>query len=110
MIEAVYTKKAAKNATMRFVLHSRSVCGTYLEHGLLILGKRVLTDELHDFSELILSLQDLSKLLTVAHELGLLVALIVVLEGSVVVGEGDVPVDGGEMLTLRKLLIQTPED
>ena len=71
MIEAVCTKEAAKNATMRLVLHSRSVWGTYLKHSLLILGKRVLTDELHDFSQFIFGLENLSQLLTKSHELRL---------------------------------------
>ena len=82
---------------------------TYLEHGLLIFGKRVFTDELHDFSQLIFGLKDLSHLLTQAHELRLSPGVMLI-KGVVVVRERDVPVDGREMLTLSELLIQTPED
>ena len=82
---------------------------TYLEHGLLIFGKRVFTDELHDFSQFIFCLKDLSHLLTQAHELGLS-SRVMLVEGIVVVRERDVPVDGREMLTLGQLLIQTPEN
>ena len=53
-------------------------CNTYLEHGLLILGERILTDELHDFGELILSLEDLSHLLTEVHEIWLVLVVILV--------------------------------
>ena len=84
-------------------------CNTYLEHGLLILGERILTDKLHDFGELILSLEDLSHLLTEVHEIWLVLVVILV-KSIIVVREGDVPVDGGEMLTLGQLLIQTPEN
>ena len=75
----------------------------------MILGERILTDELHDFGELILSLEDLSHLLTEVHEIWL-VLVVVLVESIVVVREGDVPVDGWEMLTLGQLLIQTPEN
>lgn len=82
---------------------------TYLENGLLILGQRVLTDELDDFGQLILRLQDLSHPLSESHELGLFLGIEVV-ESAIVVGERDVPVDGGEMLTLGKLLVESPEN
>ena len=82
---------------------------TYLEDGLLILGKGVLTDELDDFGELILALEDLSHLLTETHELRLRLRVVLV-KSSIVVGEGDVPVDGREMLTLGQLFVETPED
>ena len=75
----------------------------------MIFGQGVLTDELHNLSQLILSLEDLSDALSESHELwGLL--LIELVQGSIVVGEGDVPVDGWEMLSLGELLIQTPEN
>ena len=77
---------------------------TYLENGLLILRKRILTDKLDDFSKLILSLEDLSQLLTKSHELWLGLG-VVLLESIIVVGERDVPVDRWEMLTLSKFLI-----
>ena len=82
---------------------------TYSKDGLLILGKGILTDELHNLSQLILSLEDLTELLSESHELwGLL--LVELVQGSVVVGEGNVPVHRWEMLSLGKLLIQSPEN
>ena len=82
---------------------------TYSENGLLIFGEGVLTDELDDFSQLIFVLEDLTELLSESHELwGLL--LVMLGQGSIVVGEGDVPVDGWEMFSLGKFLIQSPED
>ena len=86
-----------------------SFISTYLEDGLLIFRERILTDELDDFGELIFSLEDLTQLLTESHELGL-DAGVMLREGVVVVGERDVPVDGGEMLTLSELLVETPEN
>ena len=77
---------------------------TYLEDSLLIFGKRILTDELDDFSQFIFGLEDLSQLLTKSHELWLGLG-VVLLEGIVIVGERDVPVDRWEMLTLSKFLI-----
>ena len=42
------------------------------------------------------------------HELGM-VLLVEVVEGLHVLAVGDGPVDGGEVFTLGKLLVQTPE-
>ena len=81
----------------------------YLEHGLLILGEGVLTNELHDFSQLIFLLENLFEGFSEGHELGLSLG-VVLTKNSIVVGEGNVPVDRREMLTLGKLLIQTPKD
>jgi len=80
-----------------------------LKNSFLIFREGVLTDELDDFGELIFGLEDLSELLTKSHELGLSLG-VMLLEGVVIVGERDVPVDGREMLTLSKLLIQSPEN
>ena len=57
---------------------------TYPENGLLILGKRVLTDELHNLSQLILGLEDLSDALSKSHELWRLL-LIEFIKSSIVV-------------------------
>lgn len=75
----------------------------------MIFGKGVLTDKLHDFSQFIFLLEDLLKGFTEDHEFGLSLS-VVFTEDSIVVGEGNVPVHGGEMLSLSELLIQAPED
>ena len=82
---------------------------TYLEDGLLVFGKRVPTDELHDFSQLVFVLEDLADGFTEAHELGVDLG-VVLAKDSIVVGEGDVPVHGGEVLALGQLLVQAPEN
>ena len=87
----------------------REVGQAYLEDGLLIIGQGVLTDKLHDFGQLIFLLEDSLQGFTQAHELGLGLR-VVFAEHSVVVGELNVPVHRGEMLSLRQLLIQAPED
>jgi hypothetical protein len=82
---------------------------TYLKDSLLVLGERVSADELHDFSKLVFVLKDLADGLTEAHELGVNLS-VVLAQDSVVVGERDVPVDRGEVLALRQLLVQAPEN
>ena len=76
---------------------------------LLIFREGFLTDELDDFLEVIFFLQDGTDAVTHDDELrvhggeeGL--------EHAIVLTVGHEPVDGGEVLTLGKLLLQTPED
>ena len=69
------------------------------EDRFLILREGVLTDELHNFGELIFLLEDLEDGFTEDHELWVGLGVVLV-QDSVVVGETDVPVDTWEMLTL----------
>jgi len=79
-----------------------------LERDLLILRQGVLTDELDNLHKIGLDLQDLRETLL---QDGVLLGVLVeeTLERLDVLGERDVPVDGGEMLTLGELLVETPE-
>ena len=57
---------------------------TYSENSLLVLGERVLTDKLHDFSQLIFLLKDLLDRLAQAHKLGLLLRVVLCQDAIVV--------------------------
>jgi hypothetical protein len=79
-----------------------------LKRDLLILRQRVLADQLHNLLQIILLLQNLLHGLlkcaifrVIGFEPGL--------QDANVLGEGNIPIDGWEMLTLCKLLIQPPE-
>mmetsp|Transcript_31231 Transcript_31231/g.92730 ORF Transcript_31231/g.92730 Transcript_31231/m.92730 type:complete len:665 (-) Transcript_31231:90-2084(-) len=80
-----------------------------LKGALLVLGQRVLADQLHDLLEVVLLLQDLLHLLLQHAVLGV-VPLEVGLQDADVLGEGDVPVHGREVLALGELLVKAPED
>lgn len=67
-----------------------------------------LSDQLHDLSQVFLLLQDLLGFGAQGHELGE-VLVVVLVQGAGVLAVADEPVDGGEMLPLGQLLIQTPE-
>ena len=82
---------------------------TYSENSLLVLGEGVLTDKLHDLSQLIFLLEDLLDSFAQAHELGFLMR-VVLCQDAIVVREGDVPVHAREVLPLSQLLVQAPED
>ena len=79
-----------------------------LHDDLLILGKGLLTDELDNLGEVILLLEDGTALVT---EVGVTGVHVVEegLEDVHVLGVGDEPVDGGEVLTLGKFFVKTPE-
>lgn len=76
---------------------------------LLILREGVLTNKLHNFSQLVFLLQNLLDRFSEWHEF-FVVLVVVLAEHSVVVGEGNVPVNRWEMLLLSEFLIQTPEN
>jgi hypothetical protein len=76
---------------------------------LLIFRQRVLTDQLHNLHEIGLNLENLREAL-LKRSIFRRVFSEERLEGLDVLGERDVPVDGREMLTLGKLLVQTPEN
>jgi len=80
-----------------------------LESGLLVFAEGVLTNQLHDFDQVVLLLQDVLDGELVPHEVWVS-SVVVFLKFSVVVGERDVPVHGREMLSLGEFLVQTPED
>jgi hypothetical protein len=80
-----------------------------LKSNLIRLSERVLTDELDDFGKIFFLLKNLVGTSTKGDELGVKV-LIEGLEGLQVTGVGQKPVDGGEMLTLGKTLLKTPEN
>merc|ERR1712099_57517 len=80
-----------------------------LESALLILGERILTDELYDLLQIIFLLQDFLHLL-LQHAVFSIVLFEVRLQDADVLGEGDVPIDGREVLALCELLVQTPEN
>ena len=65
----------------------------------MLFGKGVLSDQLHDFSQLFFFLQDFLDLNLEFHEVRV-VLVEVFFEHSVVVRIRDVPVDGREMLSL----------
>mgnify|MGYP007134770681 CR=1 FL=1 len=77
---------------------------TYLESSLLIFTKGILTNELHNFDEIVLLLEDLLDTLLESHEFWV-TSVVVLGEGSIVVGVRDVPVDRWEMLSLGELFI-----
>lgn len=79
------------------------------EHCLLLFSERVLSDQLDNLLQFVFCLENLPDGLSQGHELGVLLG-VVLGQGSVVVREGDVPVNGGEMFPLGQLLVQTPED
>lgn len=80
-----------------------------LERSLLVLTERILTNELHNFDEIVLELQDGLNSLLIVHEV--LVDTVEEFREDLIVGTmGNVPVDGREMLSLGELLIETPED
>mmetsp|Transcript_8187 Transcript_8187/g.12551 ORF Transcript_8187/g.12551 Transcript_8187/m.12551 type:complete len:212 (+) Transcript_8187:21-656(+) len=79
------------------------------EGGLLVLTKGVLSDQLDNFDQIILFLENLLHDVLKSHEVGVSL-VVVVLESSIVVRVRDVPVHRREMLSLGKLLVQTPED
>mmetsp|Transcript_117684 Transcript_117684/g.366628 ORF Transcript_117684/g.366628 Transcript_117684/m.366628 type:complete len:316 (-) Transcript_117684:1022-1969(-) len=81
----------------------------HLKSALLVLGERVLPHQLHDLLQVVLLLQDLLHLL-LEHAVFLVVLLEVWLQHADVLGERDVPIHGGEVLALRQLLVQAPED
>ena len=99
MIWAVYNKEVSNEQEKM----------SYSEDSLLIFGKRISSDELHDFRELIFLLEDLTDGFFESHELWVDFRVIFS-KDSVVVGERNVPVDRGEMLTLSEFFVQTPED
>lgn len=72
------------------------------------MGLLHLSDELHNLSQVFLLLQDLLGLGAQGHKLGE-VLVVVLVQGAGVLAVADEPVDGGEMLPLGQLLIQTPE-
>ncbi len=67
-----------------------------------------LSDELHNLSQVLLLLQDLLGLGTQGHELRE-VFVVILIQSTGVFAVADQPVDGGEVLPLSELLIQTPE-
>ena len=75
----------------------------------MLLSEGVFTDQLHDFGKFFFFLKDLLNLNLELHEIRIIFVEIV-FKHSVVVGVRDVPVDRGEMLSLGKFLIKTPED
>lgn len=77
---------------------------SYLKDGLLILGERIFTDELDNFDEFVLLLEDFAELGLQSHEFGLDLT-VVVFEDAIVGREGKVPVDGGEMLSFGQVLV-----
>lgn len=80
-----------------------------LERGLLVLTERIFTNELHNFDEIVLLLQDSLNLLLVHHEV-LVFTVEEVSEHLIISRVRNVPVDRGEMLSLGELLVETPED
>mmetsp|Transcript_22668 Transcript_22668/g.28037 ORF Transcript_22668/g.28037 Transcript_22668/m.28037 type:complete len:203 (-) Transcript_22668:154-762(-) len=80
-----------------------------LKNELVRLSKRILADELHDLGQVILRLEKLTH--DGAHGRKLReVGLVPRVESARVLGVRDEPVDRGEVLTLRKLLVKAPED
>lgn len=75
-----------------------------LKDGLLILGEGIFTDELDNFDEFVLLLEDFAELGLQSHEFGLDLT-VVVFEDAIVGREGQVPVDGREMLSFGQVLV-----
>lgn len=67
-----------------------------------------LSNKLHDLCQVLLLLQDLLRLSTQRYKLGE-VLVVIFIQGTGVFAVADEPVDGGEVLPLSQLLIQTPE-
>lgn len=67
-----------------------------------------LSDQLHNLGQVFLLLQDLLGLGAQGHKLGEMLVVVLV-QGAGVLAVADEPVDGGEVLPLGQLLIQTPE-
>ena len=80
-----------------------------LESGLLILTKRIFTDELHDFDEIVFLLEDGLDALLVSHEFGIS-CVIIFRKNTVIVGIRNIPIYRWEMLSLGEFLIQSPKD
>ena len=79
-----------------------------LKSQLILIGKRILSDQLDNLHLLVLNLENLSGLLTELGEIGV-VLLVESLKSLQRLGPRVQPVDGREMLPLGKLLVQTPE-
>lgn len=69
---------------------------------------KYLPDELHDLRQVLLLLQDLLGFGAQRHKLWE-VFVVILIESAGVFAVADQPVDGGEVLPLSQLLIQTPE-
>lgn len=67
-----------------------------------------LSNELHNLSQVLLLLQNLLRLGTQRHELWE-VFVVIFIQSPGVFAVANEPVDGGEVLPLSQLLIQTPE-
>lgn len=80
-----------------------------LKGDLVSLIETALTDELDNLGQILLRLEDLSALGTKGDKLGLDLFVMGV-QGLLILGVGEGPVNRGEMLPLSELLIQTPED
>lgn len=81
----------------------------YFKSNLVCLVERVLTDKLDDLSEVLLELKNANNLFAKSDEVR--VSLLVVgLQSTKVLGIRVKPVQGGEMLALGELLVETPED
>lgn len=80
-----------------------------LEGDLISFSEGILTNELDNLGQLVLLLQDLRESVTKRDEVGV-EGLVVGLEDLEVARVRPEPVDGGEVLTLSKTLLETPED
>ena len=80
-----------------------------LESCFLFLIQGIFTYKLHNFDQLVFILKDLRNHIFISHKFWV-PGVVVILQIGTVVRVGDVPVDGGEMLSLGELLIQSPED
>lgn len=72
------------------------------------LNRPHLAYKLHDFSQVLLLLQDLLGLGTQGHELGE-VLVVILIQSTGVFAVADQPVHRGKVLPLSQLLIQTPK-
>jgi len=88
-----------------FILNDRGS----LEDGLLIFGKGIFTNQLHNFDKLVFLLEDLTGGFLQIHEVRLHLG-VVLFEDGIVRGETQVPVNTGEMLTFGQVFVETPED
>mmetsp|Transcript_16908 Transcript_16908/g.42446 ORF Transcript_16908/g.42446 Transcript_16908/m.42446 type:complete len:669 (+) Transcript_16908:112-2118(+) len=80
-----------------------------LQDDLVALRQRVLAHQLHDLVQPVLLGQNVTRHAAHVGKLGV-EALVEGLQGLVVLGVGNHPVHRGEMLPLRQLLVQAPED
>lgn len=71
--------------------------------------KAYLADKLDDFRKVLLLLQNLMHFSAQSDKLRE-VLLVVLVQGAYVLGVGNEPVNTGEVLALRQLLVQAPED